>query len=210
MPQTLSVAAVERMASTPCDGAHNFKRNSRERKRVQHINVFIRELKNKLPVEWTSKKMGKLEILQKSTLYIKHLMDVLKTDGTVDSELKDVMAAKASPQCAPRDPLPTNRDCEKEVPYPLPTPAAAILDYKTAPECSFVDDKESLCMQQELYQIFAHMWKGFCTCDNFKNESARRALKFYHSALRLVCFREPSKISSTYWFTSWIDNKNNI
>lgn len=161
MPQTLSVADVERMTSTPCDGAHNFKRNSRERKRVQHINVFIRELKNKLPVEWTSKKMGKLEILQKSTLYIKHLMDVLKEDGPVDSELKDVvMAAKVSPQCAPRDPLPTNRDCEKEAPYPLPTPAAAILDYKIAPECSFVDDKESLCMQQELYQIFAHMWKG--------------------------------------------------
>lgn len=156
MPQTLSDADVERMTSTPCDSAHNFKRNSRERKRVQHINVFIRELKNKLPVEWTSKKMGKLEILQKSTLYIKHLMDVLKEDGPVDSEKDVVMATKVSPHCAPRDPLPTNRDCEKEALYPLPTPAASIMDYKTAPEWNFVD-KESACMQQELYQFFSHM-----------------------------------------------------
>lgn len=55
---------------------YNVKRNSRERKRVQQINAIIRELKNKLPVEWTSKKMGKLEIIQKSTLYIRHLIDL--------------------------------------------------------------------------------------------------------------------------------------
>lgn len=155
MPQTLPDADIERMTSTPCDSAHNFKRNSRERKRVEHINVSIRELKNKLPVEWTSKKMGKLEILQKSTLYIKHLMNVLKEDGPVDSEKDVVMATKVSPYRALRDPLPTNRDCEKGALYPLPTPAASILDYKTALEWNSAD-MESACMQQEQYKFF-HM-----------------------------------------------------
>lgn len=44
------------------------RRNARERKRVRIINDMLRILREKLPEEWTSKKMSKLEILRKSTL----------------------------------------------------------------------------------------------------------------------------------------------
>lgn len=39
-----------------------------------------------------------------------------------------------------------NWDCEKEVLYFLLNFVVEILDYKIVLECSFVDDKESLCM----------------------------------------------------------------
>ena len=52
------------------------KRNARERKRVRVINNTLKTLREKLPVEWTSNKMSKLEILRKSTLYIRRLMEL--------------------------------------------------------------------------------------------------------------------------------------
>lgn len=57
------------------------KRNARERRRVQGINDFLDILKDKLPVEWTSSKMSKLEILRKSTSYIKLLMEMSLDDN---------------------------------------------------------------------------------------------------------------------------------
>lgn len=52
------------------------RRNARERKRVRVINDMLRILREKLPEEWTSKKMNKLEILRKSTLYIRRLIEL--------------------------------------------------------------------------------------------------------------------------------------
>ncbi|KAK3107313.1 hypothetical protein FSP39_011638 [Pinctada imbricata] len=53
------------------------KRNARERRRVQGLNHYIQTLRNKLPEEWKSKKMSKLEIIQKSSVYIQHLRNFL-------------------------------------------------------------------------------------------------------------------------------------
>ena len=56
------------------------RRNARERKRVKGINEMLTLLKNKLPEEWTSRKMSKLEILRKSTLYIKRLQQMTQNE----------------------------------------------------------------------------------------------------------------------------------
>lgn len=57
------------------------RRNARERKRVRVINDMLRILREKLPEEWTSKKMSKLEILRKSTLYIRRLIKLTGEDS---------------------------------------------------------------------------------------------------------------------------------
>ncbi|KAK3098469.1 hypothetical protein FSP39_019757 [Pinctada imbricata] len=56
------------------------KRNARERKRVKGINEMLTILKQKLPEEWTSRKMSKLEILRKSALYIRRLSQMTQTE----------------------------------------------------------------------------------------------------------------------------------
>lgn len=60
------------------------RRNAREKKRIEGINSMMNVLKNKLPDEWQSRKMSKLEIIQKSTSYIKLLVDMVSSDVHVD------------------------------------------------------------------------------------------------------------------------------
>jgi hypothetical protein len=43
---------------------------------------MLKILRDKLPEEWTSKKMSKLEILKKSTLYISRLTDLTKEQSS--------------------------------------------------------------------------------------------------------------------------------
>lgn len=60
------------------------RRNARERKRVRVVNDMLKILRDKLPEEWTSKKMSKLEILKKSTLYISRLTDLTKEQSSAN------------------------------------------------------------------------------------------------------------------------------
>ncbi|XP_062615580.1 achaete-scute homolog 1a-like [Saccostrea cucullata] len=59
------------------------RRNARERRRVRVINDMLKILRDKLPEEWTTKKMSKLEILKKSTLYISRLAELAEDDSFV-------------------------------------------------------------------------------------------------------------------------------
>lgn len=52
-------------------------RNYRERNRVRKISSTFLELKNKLPEEWTTTKMSRVDILKKTSTYIRHLMQIL-------------------------------------------------------------------------------------------------------------------------------------
>ena len=60
------------------------QRNFRERNRVRKISTVFEELKDKLPAEWTSKKMSKAEILKKTVTYIKYLSEIIQSDQCKD------------------------------------------------------------------------------------------------------------------------------
>lgn len=56
------------------------RRNERERRRVQHLNSTLQKLKNKIPDEWKSQNMSKIDILRKASAYIRLLRSILSVD----------------------------------------------------------------------------------------------------------------------------------
>ncbi|VDO17755.1 unnamed protein product, partial [Brugia timori] len=58
------------------------RRNERERKRVQQVNLGFIHLRDRVPHSATSKKLSKVETLREAARYIKHLQDLLQ--GTSD------------------------------------------------------------------------------------------------------------------------------
>ncbi|XP_060073274.1 uncharacterized protein LOC132553081 [Ylistrum balloti] len=75
------------------------KRNERERRRVQGINQLLVALKDKLPADWTTPKMSKLEILRKSTSYIKLLMEMsLDEESEIPHKVSDESACEFQDQ----------------------------------------------------------------------------------------------------------------
>ncbi|VDN05371.1 unnamed protein product [Thelazia callipaeda] len=58
------------------------RRNERERKRVQQVNLGFIHLRDRVPHSATSKKLSKVETLREAARYIKHLQDLLQ--GTCD------------------------------------------------------------------------------------------------------------------------------
>ena len=86
------------------------KRNARERQRIQGMNEYLERLRDRLPAEWKTKKMSKLEILQKSSVYIRHLRRFLTVTESFDKDDKssgDIILAFS--QSGSKFQIPTNR-----------------------------------------------------------------------------------------------------
>ncbi|XP_069118955.1 achaete-scute homolog 2-like [Argopecten irradians] len=87
------------------------KRNERERRRVQGINEVLNVLKDRLPSDWTTPKMSKLEILRKSTSYIKLLME-MSMDEEAEMALDESIVNKQLKSTAEEDVM---RECKEDV-----------------------------------------------------------------------------------------------
>ena len=175
----------------------NVKRNSRERKRVQNINVIIRELKDKLPVEWTSKKMGKLEILQKSTLYIKHLLDVLNDSASGTEKTDDVprkSPLRTSEEIEPLLLLEREGSSNTEI-CQLPNLGVSMSEREKM-SLNWNFEQNSVCMQQELTNFLPNM-DNRRICDNVINEgnSSDACLSPCYS----TPYKDQSEMNNAFW-----------
>uniref|UniRef100_A0A914S4U1 BHLH domain-containing protein n=2 Tax=Parascaris TaxID=6254 RepID=A0A914S4U1_PAREQ len=97
MPNTMSVTSVtsERLRKTKNGGVANklphqvLRRNERERKRVQQVNLGFVHLRDRVPQSTSSKKLSKVETLREAARYIKHLQDILR--GECDKPFEPLM-----------------------------------------------------------------------------------------------------------------------
>uniref|UniRef100_A0A0N5AG64 BHLH domain-containing protein n=1 Tax=Syphacia muris TaxID=451379 RepID=A0A0N5AG64_9BILA len=62
------------------------RRNERERKRVQQVNLGFISLRDRVPQSSTSKKLSKVETLREAARYIRHLQELLKMPVNSESE----------------------------------------------------------------------------------------------------------------------------
>lgn len=81
-------------------------RNFRERSRVRKISAVFKELKNKLPEEWVTGKMSRVDILKKTTTYIRHLKQILDQKENPEIQDETQMKQKHSPG--------NNTTCERQ------------------------------------------------------------------------------------------------
>lgn len=65
------------------------RRNERERRRVQHLNSTLHNLKDKIPDEWKSQNMSKIDILRKASAYIRLLRSILSVNSDDDFRTTD-------------------------------------------------------------------------------------------------------------------------
>ncbi|KAM3718335.1 Helix-loop-helix protein [Dirofilaria immitis] len=73
------------------------RRNERERKRVQQVNLGFINLRDRVPHSATSKKLSKVETLREAARYIKHLQDLLQ--GTSDKPFEPLNSNHESQIC---------------------------------------------------------------------------------------------------------------
>uniref|UniRef100_A0A0R3RM90 BHLH domain-containing protein n=1 Tax=Elaeophora elaphi TaxID=1147741 RepID=A0A0R3RM90_9BILA len=73
------------------------RRNERERKRVQQVNLGFIHLRDRVPHSATSKKLSKVETLREAARYIKHLQDLLQ--GTCDKPFEPLNASQEPRNC---------------------------------------------------------------------------------------------------------------
>ncbi|EFO26113.1 helix-loop-helix DNA-binding domain-containing protein [Loa loa] len=73
------------------------RRNERERKRVQQVNLGFIHLRDRVPHSATSKKLSKVETLREAARYIKHLQDLLQ--GTCDKPFEPLNTNQESRHC---------------------------------------------------------------------------------------------------------------
>ncbi|CAG9531923.1 unnamed protein product [Cercopithifilaria johnstoni] len=73
------------------------RRNERERKRVQQVNLGFIHLRDRVPHSATSKKLSKVETLREAARYIKHLQDLLQ--GTCDKPFEPLNTNQEQQNC---------------------------------------------------------------------------------------------------------------
>ncbi|ESO82725.1 hypothetical protein LOTGIDRAFT_155742 [Lottia gigantea] len=84
MDTTRSLAIYFQMATgnghigkEKCTSKAMERRNARERNRISHMKTQFKKLQTKLPEDWQTNKMSKLDVLKKTIRYIRQLEDVL-------------------------------------------------------------------------------------------------------------------------------------
>uniref|UniRef100_F1L636 Achaete-scute 5 n=2 Tax=Ascaris TaxID=6251 RepID=F1L636_ASCSU len=115
MPNTMSVTSVtsERLRKTKNGGVANklphqvLRRNERERKRVQQVNLGFVHLRDRVPQSTSSKKLSKVETLREAARYIQYLQDILR--GDCDKPFEPLMPTLDSPSYTPQEPC-TSQD----------------------------------------------------------------------------------------------------
>ncbi|KAL3995002.1 Helix-loop-helix DNA-binding domain family protein [Acanthocheilonema viteae] len=107
------------------------RRNERERKRVQQVNLGFIHLRDRVPHSATSKKLSKVETLREAARYIKHLQDLLQ--GTCDKPFEPLNTSQEPRNCH-------DSPCfSEENHYPLPD--------QTTGTCQFDCNAEPLYYQ---------------------------------------------------------------
>ncbi|KHN84079.1 Achaete-scute -like protein 5 [Toxocara canis] len=110
MPNTVSVAstAADRLRKTKGGGVANklphqvLRRNERERKRVQQVNLGFIHLRDRVPHSASNKKLSKVETLREAARYIQHLQDILR--GACDKPFEPITPSLDSPNYTPEEP----------------------------------------------------------------------------------------------------------
>ncbi|VDK35726.1 unnamed protein product [Gongylonema pulchrum] len=101
------------------------RRNERERRRVQQVNIGFINLRDRVPHSATSKKLSKVETLREAARYIKHLQDLLQ--GTCNKPFEPLSVTQEQQNC--RGPC-----SSQENHYPLTNQMPAICEFSCASE----------------------------------------------------------------------------